>query len=278
MNEQAVLGAAKAQSELTLWSASSWATWKQCPLKFRIKNARWENPEFRSDTRTAVMAVPGLVVDRLFELWLYRDDFEDLDWLKGNFAMVWAMIRDKRKPKWLNADEEERIRQQTQRSVLILFDLLHKHDLFGEKRGIQTDFHMKVSPRIAIAGAIDLWVIRRDGKLVVVDFKNFGSNSNRSIDQLHFYAMALEKLLGRIPEEAGYVCFHPAYAGHRNVVLRPCDRNKLMVRLERATEQRAAGFSAAKYNEFLCPRFCEVRFGCAEFVKRVKGKVPGATD
>ncbi len=221
----------------------------------------------------ATLAVPGLVIDKLFELWLYRAQFDDLDWLKRNFDMVWSMTADKQKPKWIDADHEAHIKHQTQRSVLVLFGLLHEHGLLGEKIGIQTEFHVTVADGISIAGAIDMWSITRDNRLIVVDFKNYGSASHRSVDQLHLYALALEKIMGRAPDEAGYVCFHPRFPGYRKTTLRPCDRNRLLARIRRATEERIIGKCKAKYNAFTCPRFCEVRNACPIYLE-MTGRVP----
>ena len=136
---------------------------------------------------------------------------------------------------------------------------------------IQTDFHEMITDRIAFAGAIDLCTMRKDNTLVLVDFKNFMSARKRSADQLHIYAMAIEKMFGRTPDEAGYVCFNPEFPGYRIRMLRQCDRNKLLARLERATDDRIAGKFKVKYNYFTCPRYCEVRFGgCPAFKRFIK--------
>jgi hypothetical protein len=255
-----------------LWSATSWATWKQCPLKLRLREEKWSYPQASADGNClSALAVPGLVIDRLFELWLHRREFDNIEWLHTNFEMLWALVESKSRVKWLRPIERERTYAQTKRSVNVLFELLHQHQLLNKEMGIQTEFHEKIGSEIVIAGAIDLWTIRRDGTLVVVDFKNFGSYGHRSVDQLHFYAIALKRILGREPDEGGYVCFHPAYRGYRKTELRQCDRNKLMVRLARATAARRAGEFPAKYNYIACPRYCEQRFRC-ELFKKVQNR------
>ncbi|MCZ7645817.1 MAG: PD-(D/E)XK nuclease family protein [Planctomycetota bacterium] len=259
-------------SPVTMWSASSWATWKMCPFKWKLKAEKWGRPRSKTDTRMAVHAMPGLVVDRLFELWLHRREFQDFAWLEANFSMVWNLVESRQKPKWQHEAETAYVQRQTWRSVGILFDLLHKHRLLNAEMGIQTDYHEEIATGISIAGAIDLWTILPNGKLLVVDFKNAGSNSRRSVDQLHFGALALGRLLGREPDEAAYVCFHPQCAGYRKVILRDCDRKKLLARLARATEARKAGTCPAKYSAFSCPRWCEVRFACPTFLARIKSK------
>lgn len=248
-----------------MWSASSWATWKQCPHKLFLREQKWSRPGEKRDSRMAVMAVPGLVVDRLFELWLHRREFTNATWLRDNFELVWQMVGEKTRPKWNSDEEHACIKGQTQRSVTVLYTLLHQHQLLNEQMGIQTEFHEEIAEGISVAGAIDLWTTRPDGAVVVVDFKNFASNSHRSVDQLHFYAMALKRLNGREPDEAGYVCFHPAYGGYRKVTLRECDRNKLLARIAKATTAKRAGEFPAKYSYVTCPRFCEVRFACDKF-------------
>jgi hypothetical protein len=254
--------------EIVMWSPSSWAAWKQCPMKWRIRADRWSHPETKTDKRIATLAVPGLVIDRLFELWLYRGEFEDRQWLHDHFNMVWRMIRAKRKPKWKNPSEETTLLKQTLQSVDILYGLLHRHHLLNANHmKIQTEFHEMITGRIAIAGAIDLCTMRNNKTLVLVDFKNFQSAKKRSTDQLHIYAMAIEKMFGRTPDEAGYLCFHPAFPGYRIRMLRHCDRNKLMARLERATEARFQGRIQARYSYWYCPRYCECRFGCDAFLK-----------
>jgi RecB family exonuclease len=237
-------------------------------MKFKIKAAKWTKPKTKPDRRTAVLAVPGLVIDTLFEMWLYRREFTNGDWLKDNYDMVWDMTVAKRRPKWSRPEEADRVRKQTFESIRILYQLLHKHDLLNEEMGIQTAFHELIADQIAIAGAMDLWTLRKDGTLVLVDFKNFCSPRPRSTDQLHFYAMALKQILGCEPDEAAYLGFHPDSPGYRHRKLRHCDRQKLLARMERATEARACGEFKAKYNGYSCPRFCEVRFGCPEFLKR----------
>ncbi len=254
--------------EIYMWSPSSWATWKQCPAKFKIKSERWSNPERRTDSRIAVLAVPGLVIDQLFEMWLHRESFEDHEWLAANFDMTWNMVVSKRRPKWSSPAEEQDVLVQTHESVGILYNLMHEHDLFGEKRGIQEEFHLRLTDRFSIAGGIDYWCERRDGKLVLLDFKNFSSNRLRSTDQLHFYALALAKIFGREPDEAGYLCFNPKYSAYQRRELRRCDRQKLLSRLERATDARAAGRFEPKWSPFGCGQFCEVRFGCKLFRER----------
>ena len=251
-----------------MWSASSWAMWKQCPHKLQLREQKWSTPRNKPDSRSAIWAVPGLVVDKLFQLWFYRREFYNKEWLQDNFDLVWEMTLDQKRPKWMDEDEHNYIRVRTQKSVAILYKLLHQHELLNEKIGIQTEFHEPISDGISIAGAIDLWSIRNDGKLVVVDFKNFGSNSHRSVDQLHFYAMALKRILGREPDEAGYVCFHPGYEGYRKAVLRPCDRNRLLARIKRATVEKQSGNCPAKYSFVTCPRFCEMRFQCTTFKQK----------
>jgi hypothetical protein len=248
-----------------MWSASSWATWKQCPHKLFLREQKWSRPGEKRDSRMAVMAVPGLVVDRLFELWLHRREFTNTAWLRENFDLVWEMVVGKARPKWSSEEERVCIKGQTQRSVTILYKLLHEHQLLNKEMGIQTEFHEPVAEGISVAGAIDLWTVRPNGAMVVLDFKNFGSNSHRSVDQLHFYAMALKRVFGREPEEAGYVCFHPAYAGYRKVALRQCDRNKLLSRIAKATIAKRSDEFPMKYSYVTCPRFCDVRFACEKF-------------
>ena len=159
--------------------------------------------------------MPGLVIDKLFELWFFRREWENYEWLMDNFVLVWRMMQEQKKPKWNSQHEHDCIRRQTQSSIQILYRLLHQHDLLNDKMGVQTAFHESIAEGVSIPGAIDLWTVRKNGQLVCVDFKNFQSSTHRSVDQLHFYAIALKRVLGREPDEAGYVCFHPGYSGYR---------------------------------------------------------------
>jgi hypothetical protein len=258
--------------ELCMWSPSSWASWKQCPQKWKIRADKWNNPHAKPDRRIAVIAIPGLVIDSLFEMWLHRGDYQDREWLDQNYDMVWRMVTAKRKPKWNRPETEEAtLLKETAKSVGILYDLLHQHRLLNKEMHIQNDFHEVIAPGISIAGAIDLWTFRDDGTLVLVDFKNARADKHRSIDQLHIYSLAIERSVGAEPDEVGYVCFSPEAPGYQRRELRQCDRQKLMARLERASQDRREGRCSAKYNSFYCPRYCEVRFGCPEFMKRCRG-------
>jgi len=251
-----------------MFSSSSWATFKSCPHRLWLREQKWSMPNQRPDCRLASLAVPGLVIDKLFELWLYRREFENYEWLTNNFSLVWRMMLEQKRPKWVSDHEHQCVRRQTQSSVQILYRLLHQHDLLNDQMGVQTAFHESVGDGVSIAGAIDLWCIRKDNTFVIVDFKNFQSGTRRSVDQLHFYAMALKRIVGREPDEAGYVCFHPGYSGYRKTVLRQCDRNKLLARLARAVQARREDKHPMRWNPVSCGRYCEQRFACEEFRKR----------
>jgi hypothetical protein len=253
-------------SEIT-WSPSLWATWKKCPLKFKIRADMWTGSPARSQ-RIPALAVPGLVIDRLFETWLRRGNYNDFSWLQGNYDDVFQQVELEGKPTWIAPEESPYIRRTTRSSVRILFDLLHTHQLLNPCMGIQTKFRESIADGINIVGAIDLWTIRKDGALVVVDFKNYGAKTHRSVDQLHFYALALQKLKGREPEEAGYLCFNPSSPGYRKSKLRLCDQKRLLARIGRANAALKGDEFKAKYNFMSCSRFCEVRFACPEFGRR----------
>ena len=107
--------------EIITWSASSWEAWKRCPLKFKIRADKWSKPQMKRDRRSAVYAIPGLVVDKLFELWLHRGQYKDSKWLHENFEMVWNMMLANRKPKFKDDKECQELMKQVKASVTSLY-------------------------------------------------------------------------------------------------------------------------------------------------------------
>ncbi len=88
---------------MIIWSPSSWDLWKNCPAKYRIKKVeRWLRPDLREDSQFAKLAIPGIVVDKMLQFWLHRNQFHDKCWLNQNLDMVWSMVESEIKPKWRN--------------------------------------------------------------------------------------------------------------------------------------------------------------------------------
>ena len=68
---------------MIVWSPSSYALWKQCPVKYKIKKIeRWEKPNRKRDHHLMRLVVPGLVVDQLNSYGFTKEIMIRVGWIR----------------------------------------------------------------------------------------------------------------------------------------------------------------------------------------------------
>lgn len=252
---------------MIIWSPSSWALWKQCPAKYRIKQLdRWKYPKPREDANLSKLAIPGLVVDKLLQLWLHRRQFEDKAWLGHNFDMIWSLVVSEISPHW-REEESELIKFETIEGVNNAATLINSLELSQNQFTTQASFFEKISNDCAITGAADLLVINQlKRKGILVDFKNSNSRIRLTKDQLVIYQIGLEQKLSIEIHRAGYMMFNPRLNSWKWFTLEnPAHKDKLIHNLHAANQQIRSNNFEYRWNRFTCIRFCEVRYSCELF-------------
>jgi hypothetical protein len=253
---------------MIIWSPSSWALWKSCPVKYRIKNLeRWQHPELKEDQTFAKLAIPGLVVDRVLQFWIHRNQFEDKQWLQDNFEMFWTMVLSEIKPKWSEL-ESIAIKKETQLGLRSAIYMLEELDLSQYDWLVQPKFFEKVTDDFSIAGAADLLLVEHDStNAILIDFKNSHSRERLTKDQLLFYQIGLKKGTPYSFIRSGYLMFNPRLEDWKWFKIDERHEQKLIKSLSEATAKVINEEFDYKWNQFSCPRYCEVRFGCMMFQK-----------
>ncbi len=249
-----------------IWSPSSWALWKTCPEKYRLKKfERWSDPYRKTDKTLAKLAVPGLVVDKIMKYWLYRNDPDDIDFFDHlTFAMFWESVIDAKKPFWSSDAELEVVWDETWQGLQNAVKLLRSLDLHKYHTFPQVWFHEKLTEGVEITGAPDLMLRNKEtGECLIIDFKNSHSRNNRLTGQpLYLYLMGLEKATGEEFSKVGYLYFNPRINGWHWYNVYDSHKEALTRKLEAATQDVLDHKFEYKWNAFSCSRFCEVRFSC----------------
>ena len=253
---------------MVIWSASTWNLWKQCPTKFRIKKIeKWQHPELKEDQTYAKLAVPGLVVDRMLQFWIHRNQFDDKEWLDDNFKMFWRMVLNDVKPKWCES-EAIAIEEETKLGLRTAIHMLEELDLSQYTLLVQPNFFEKVTDDYAIAGAADLLLVERDStNAILIDFKNSHTRERLTKDQLLFYQIGLKKCLPYSIVKSGFLMFNTRVEDWKWFKLDERHELKLIDKLSEATAKVVKEEFDYRWNHFSCVRYCEVRFGCPMFQK-----------
>ena len=262
-----------------IWSPSSWALWKQCPAKFRMKHLnRWSYPKTREDSTLSRLAIPGLAVDKLLQLWLHRNQFHDQEWLQANFDMIWEMVLQEINPIW--PPEEARLtKDETLSGLVNAVGLLSNLPLQASQRIMQANFFEPIDEKILITGAADLLLIdekKQNG--ILVDFKNNHSRTRMTKDQLVIYQLGLEMKHDIDIHQAGYLMFNPRMNDWKWFNLKnPAHKQKMVDKLIDASEKLIQKQFEYRWNMFTCTRFCEVRMNCElfqEIILKKNGRKP----
>ena len=260
---------------MIVWSPSSWALWKQCPTKYRIKKLeRWNHPSRKRDNYLMNLAVPGLVVDQLVQLWLYRDQLDDLSWFDDNFEMVWNKVFHETHPKWKTEAACEQSWNEAydglQNAVEMLKSLsLEKYDICPQ----YSFFETMPGQQFALTGATDLLLIWKDSiEAMLIDLKNAHYREKVTKDQLLLYQIGIEQATGLNIIKSGYLIFHRKVNDWKWLTIREHHKEALLSKLADATEQVSRGEFEYKWSYYSCPRYCDARFGCLSFQKLIGKK------
>jgi hypothetical protein len=253
---------------MIIWSPSSWALFKQCPAKYKIKVVeRWQHPELKLDQTFAKLAIPGLTVDRVLQFWIHRNQFDDKKWLQDNFDMFWKMVLNEIKPKWSQL-ESIAIKKETQLGLRTAIQMLEQINYSSYSLQVQPNFFEKITDDFCIAGAADLVLIESNSiNAILIDFKNSHTRERLTKDQLLFYQIGLKKCTPYQFKRAGFLMFNPRLEQWKWFKLDDRHENKLLKSLSEATAKVNKGVFDYRWNHFSCARYCEVRFGCPMFQK-----------
>ncbi len=249
------------------WSPSSWELWKQCPAKYRIKRVDiWKQALPKEDRSLAKLAVPGLVVDRLLQLWLCRQQFDDTTWLDDNFEMIWNLVSQEHQPKWASSGETELSRCETIGGLKIAVQMLREFNLSEYSIHTQPSFREQITSEFSIAGSADLLLVNKaSNEATLIDFKNAHSRERMTKDQLLIYQIGLERTRSLIFKRCGYLLFNPRLQEWKWFTFTPDHKAALIEKLSQATRLVEKQEFDYNWNHFSCTRFCEVRFACEKF-------------
>lgn len=259
---------------MVLWSPSSWALWKKCPAKYRIKKVeRWLHPDLKEDQTFARLAIPGLVVDRLLQFWIHRKQFRDKTWLDDNFEMVWRMVLSEIKPEW-NELEAIASEQETKSGLAIAIRMLDTLEIERYDLHVQPEFVHRYNERFTIVGRADLLMIEKESnQATLIDFKNSHSRERVTKDQLLFYQRGLRSIFGCEFTRSGYLMFNPRLEQWKWFKLTEEHEEKFFQKIDQAAVSVEAREFTYRWNNFSCSRFCEVRFGCEMFKQRLPQEI-----
>ena len=254
---------------MIIWSPSSWSMWKSCPAKYRIKKVeKWQHLGNRQDSQSAKLAVPGLVVDKMLQFWLHRNQFNDKSWLNQNFDMVWSLVSSEIQPEWWCEEESEDARSETQRGLNTAIRMLEELILEQYDIHIQPTIFEKITEQFSIAGAADLLLVEKETrKAVLIDFKNAHRRENITKDQLIIYQIGLNRKSPLNIVKAGYLMYNHRVEDWKWFKLSKDHENKLLEKLSLATEEVRQNKFDYNWNYYTCVRFCDVRYSCEMFLQ-----------
>jgi len=257
---------------MMIWSPSSWSLWKQCPAKYRIGHIeRYEHLDEERDTAYAKLAVPGLVVDKLLELWLHRGEFQDINWPKAQFRMAWSMMESEKQVGWNSDEERLAVVTETKMGLATALTMLSTLELEKYQLFPQASFFQKITKEFAITGRADLLMVDpKNSEGTLIDFKNAHSRQRMTKDQLVIYQMGLEQAKGIKIKRGGYLLFNPRLEAWKWFTLHDGFKQRYLMRLLEATEDVQRGDFPYNWNQFTCVRFCDVRYSCELFRKLIK--------
>lgn len=212
------------------------------------------------------LAVPGLVVDKLLQFWIYRKEFTSVEWLAENFDMVWAMVENEVRPQWASEEELSTTIKETMDGLHTAVTMLR--ELHPERFNLipQPSFFEQVTDEFALTGSADLLMADESTKeAILIDFKNAHSRERMTKDQLVIYQIGLERSTQYTIRKGGYLLFNPRLRQWKWFDLVPRHREKLLVTLRDATDELLKGEFPFHWNHYSCTRFCDVRFACDMF-------------
>jgi hypothetical protein len=249
------------------WSASSWSLWKSCPAKYRVRIVeKWQPPEWREDSEFAKLAIPGLVVDKMLQLWLHRKMFHDMRWLSENIRMLWSIVLSEVNPKWVSDEEVQVVKDETWRGLQTAIRMLEKLDLAKYDLRIQPRFFEKITDEFSITGSADLVMVEKHSDAaIVIDIKNAHRRERITKDQLIIYQIGLNLKSPLNIIRSGYLMFNPRLEEWKWFKLNKGHEDRLIEKLAAAAKDVMARSFEYKWNHFTCSHFCEVRYSCEMF-------------
>lgn len=260
---------------MIVWSPSSWALWKQCPMKYKIKKInRWTEPKRKKDHFLMNLAVPGLVVDRLIQLWFYRNKLEDCIWFEDSFEMIWNEVYHQTHPRWENDTQLNNARNETWEGLKNCVEMLYSLDLPTYSIFPQVSFFEPIEDKpFALTGAADLLLVsKQNDTAILIDLKNAHYREKVTKDQLIIYKLGIEQSWGIHINQVGYLLFNPRVKDWKWFTISPAIQNKLINNIAKATLQVQNEEFDYKWNFYGCPRFCDARFSCDKFQKLIEKK------
>ena len=227
-------------------------------------------PGPKDDGVLSKLAIPGLVVDKLLQLWLHRNAFEDKDWFKDNFDMIWSMVTSEVSPTW---SEEELVSTKKETIVGLgnAVKMIDDLEITRYRFITQANFFERLNDDVAITGAADLLLIQEARNAgILIDFKNNHSRPRVTKDQLLIYQLGLESKLSLDIERGGYLMYNPRLNSWKWFKLYPVHKQRMVEKLIHASELVSKKEFDYRWNQFTCIRFCEVRFSCELFQSHIK--------
>ncbi len=236
------------------------------------KLEKWEHPKLKEDAQYAKLAVPGLVVDKLLQLWLHRKQFNDTAWLSENFDIIWSMVQQEKQPKWLSSQESNAARRETTQGLETAVRMLNELRLDQYDLLIQPSFFEQIMPEFSVAGAADLIAIEKMSRdALLIDFKNAHRRERITKDQLLFYQIGLRPRSSFKIVKAGYLLYNPRLEEWKWFCLTEEHEERLVEKLIIATSEVLERKFDYRWNRFSCVRFCDVRFSCEMFQRLMYG-------
>lgn len=150
------------------WNTLS--TYLKCPLQFRFQKDKVEYPK---DSRNAIL---GIVVQKLFELWINEGHFWDgSSWLYRNFDRVWAECQGEGKPTggwgawcpWEDKSQENKCMEDSREQIGNLFAMITEHKLLAKKMASEFRFKGALPTGDQVCGSIDFMLDKPTQKYVL---------------------------------------------------------------------------------------------------------------
>jgi hypothetical protein len=139
---------------------------------------------------------------------------------------------------------------------------------------IQPTFFENITDKYSITGSADLLMTEKTtGESILIDFKNAHRRTRITKDQLLIYQIGLKCKMPLNIVRAGYLFYNPRLEQWKWFKLGPTYEEKMLAKLAQATEEVRQGKFDFIWNNFTCPRFCDVRFSC-ELFQSISGKHP----
>jgi CRISPR/Cas system-associated exonuclease Cas4 (RecB family) len=175
-------------------SWNSLSAFLKCPLQLKFKIDKVEYPQ---DSRNAIL---GVVIQKLFELWINEEHFWDgPSWLHENAGRVWLLCQEGGKPTggwasycpWESMEQSHFVWEDCLLQIDNLFGMITEHQLLAKVQASEFKFNAKLPSGESIRGSIDFMLDGARGKYIL-DAKGT-RYKNKYLDkrQLIFYKLGM---------------------------------------------------------------------------------------